>query len=194
MKKGRKRKVGARGAAGFSLVELLIAMAVLAVGIVAVMQMVAMGTRTNKRNRNDSTALITAQRLLEQMARQPVDVQNGICGAPGGHYYYCDEINDDIALGQQGAGVTVAGCPLDATNQQLNFGVACAAVGYTVTKAQIWNPTPGAQQGQNVELRWRVYTLHDGTGAPVRKVIIIGARNTDLEGFVITNLQTVVGR
>ncbi|MFQ5664543.1 MAG: prepilin-type N-terminal cleavage/methylation domain-containing protein [Terriglobia bacterium] len=192
---------GAAGQAGFTLIELLIAIVVLLVGIVAVAELVPAAIRTNFRNRNDSTALIAAQRLLEQMARQDLDAQGANCigGAlpPAGQYSFCDDEGAVIALGQVVAGTvnTQDGCPLDApANQQLDFTQPAAACpgGYRVVKQWIWNPTAGTTQ--RIELRWHVVTMHDN-GVPVRKVFIVGARRGQPgEGFVITNLVTIVGR
>lgn len=188
-----------QSAAGFTLIELLIAITLLLVGVVSVAQLVPAAIRSNFRNRNDSTALIAAQRLLEQMARQGGDATIGVCtngNPPGGHYSFCDSDGDPIALGQVNAGTanTQDGCPLDATGTQLDFTqpVGNCPAGYAVTKQWVWNPTTGTQQ--RVELRWHVVTMHNG-GKPVRKVFIVGGRSgAPGQGFVVTNLQTVVGQ
>lgn len=191
---------GAAGQAGFTLIELLIAIVVLLVGIVAVAELVPAAIRTNFRNRNDSTALIAAQRLLEQMARQDLEAQGANCIGgvlpPAGQYSFCDDEGAVIAVGQVNVGTanTQDGCPLDAANQQLDFtqpATACPG-GYRVVKQWIWNPAAGTTQA--IELRWHVVTIHNN-GIPVRKVFIVGARRGQPgEGFVITNLVTIVGR
>ncbi len=55
-----------RAAAGFTMIELLIAIVILLVGVVAVAQLVPNAIRSDFRNRYDSTALILAQ---QQMGR-----------------------------------------------------------------------------------------------------------------------------
>jgi len=193
-----------RAAAGFTMVELLIAIVILLVGIVSVAQLVPRAIDSNFRNRNDSTALIAAQRLLEQMAAQPVDSMSGACGAaPGNTYYFCDSDGDLILLGTQdttlGASVTTEdGCPVAGVGQ-LDFTLASpancnpdGAVDYALKKNWVWNPVTGTNQ--TVEFRWRVITWHAG-GAAMRKVFIVGARaGTAGQGLTVTDLQTVVGR
>jgi len=195
---------GSRRAAGFTMIELLIAIAILLFGIVAVARLVPMAIDTNFRNRNDSTALIAAQRLLEQMAAQPVDSMSGACGAaPANTYYFCDSDGDLILLGRQdttlGASVTTQdGCPVVAGGK-IDFTIASPAncnpngtVDYGLKKNWVWNPVTGTNQV--VEFRWRVITWHAG-GAAMRKVFIVGARaGTAGQGLTVTDLQTVVGR
>lgn len=191
------------------MIELLIAIVILLVGIVSVAELVPAAIETNYRNRNDSTALIMAQRLLEQMGRQPLNVQNaGFCAAAAfGQYFFCDNDTNLIALGQVNPGTvnTADGCPLDPTGQMIDFGLAPGSCppGYRAVKVWVWNPDPDptvvgepAIQKQ-VELRWHVITRHSN-GVPVRKVFILGARTgvggVATSGYVTINLQTVVSR
>ena len=57
---------------GFTLVEMLIATAILVFGLVGVAQMIPLSMRLNTANRNDSTALVFAQRELDEMVDQPI--------------------------------------------------------------------------------------------------------------------------
>lgn len=191
-------------AAGFTMIELLIAIAILLYGIVKVAQLVPWAMDMNFRNRNDSTALIAAQRQLEQMARQPLDAMSGACGAaPANTYYFCDQDGDLILLGTQdtslGASVTTEdGCAVAGAGQ-IDFTIPVpancnpdGATDYGLKKQWVWNPVTGTNQ--MVEIRWRVITWHSG-GIPMRKVFIVGARSgTAGQGFTVTDLQTVVGR
>jgi type II secretory pathway pseudopilin PulG len=195
------------------MVELLIAILIMLVGIVSVAQLVPMAIDTNFRNRNDSTALIAAQRLLEQMAAQPLDVQSTVQSPgincidappdPVNTYYFCDQDGDLILLGAQdttlGASVTTEnGCPLAAAGQ-IDFTIASpgncnpnGTVDYGLKKQWVWNPVTNTTQ--TIELRWRVIGWHAG-GAAMRKVFIVGARaGTAGQGLTVTDLQTVVGR
>ena len=58
---------------GFSLLEMLFATVILLVGLVAVAQLVPASILLNYRNRNDSAALVFAQRQLDQMLDQPLN-------------------------------------------------------------------------------------------------------------------------
>ena len=63
-----------RAAAGFTMIELLIAIVILLIGVVAVAQLVPNAIRSDFRNRYDSTALILAQQQMEQMVEQNLTV------------------------------------------------------------------------------------------------------------------------
>ncbi|MGB2641184.1 MAG: prepilin-type N-terminal cleavage/methylation domain-containing protein [Candidatus Acidiferrum sp.] len=59
---------------GFTLVEVLMAIVVLLVGIVAVAQLVPASISSNATNRNDSSALVFAQREMDQFLSQPLNM------------------------------------------------------------------------------------------------------------------------
>src|ERR1700730_5614317 len=61
------------GQKGFSLLEMMLATIILLVGLVAIAQLVPASILLNFRNRNDSTALVFAQRELDQMLAQPLN-------------------------------------------------------------------------------------------------------------------------
>jgi prepilin-type N-terminal cleavage/methylation domain-containing protein len=75
---------------GFTLIELMIAIVVLVVGVVAVAQLVPAAIFLNSRNRSDSSSLVYAQREMDQFANQPltgpitfVDQQGNTCNLGG---------------------------------------------------------------------------------------------------------------
>lgn len=200
----KMRQDPSRSDTGFTMIELLVAIVLLMFGVVAMAELVPRAMQSNFASRNNTTALVEAQRLLEQMAQQPLNSLAFACpttNPPAGHYAFCDRDSDGIALGDvnAGTGVTVVGCPLDAAGQVLDFQVAVAACnGYSVTKQVLWNINTGETQA--VQLRWRVITWHVG-GRPVRKVFIVGARSgiattgtPGQQGYSIRDLKTVVGR
>jgi prepilin-type N-terminal cleavage/methylation domain-containing protein len=57
---------------GFSLIEMLFATVILLVGLVAIAQLVPASILLNYQNRNNSSALVFAQRELDQMLDQPL--------------------------------------------------------------------------------------------------------------------------
>src|ERR1700690_747831 len=59
---------------GFTLVEVLLAIVVMLVGIVAVAQLVPASIGSNSANRNDSSALVFAQRQMDQFLSQPLNM------------------------------------------------------------------------------------------------------------------------
>lgn len=56
---------------GFSLLELLIAMSVLAVGLLALMSLIMTAVATNSRNRVDTGGTFVAQQFMEAIQNQP---------------------------------------------------------------------------------------------------------------------------
>jgi len=57
---------------GFTMIEMMIATVVMVVGLVGVAQLIPLSIRLNGANRNDSTALVFAQRELSEMIGQPI--------------------------------------------------------------------------------------------------------------------------
>src|SRR5271168_5638055 len=59
---------------GFTITEVLIAIVIMLVGIVAVAQLVPASIGSNSANRNDSSALVFAQREMNQFLLQPLNM------------------------------------------------------------------------------------------------------------------------
>lgn len=198
------RNSGARASAenGFTMVELLIAIMIFMVGIVAVAELVPRAIVANFRSRNSSTAIVVAQEMMEKIAAETIGIEftapcpvTGETG-PADHYWFCDADGAAIATGEKDPGslltrVTPAGCPMD--GKMLNFDPAVnCPPGYQVEDTIVWDVQSGATQ--TVEIRWRVWTLHRRS-VPVRKVIMVGARvGQPGQGIVVRNLQTIIGR
>jgi prepilin-type N-terminal cleavage/methylation domain-containing protein len=70
---GNKRIGERKHQRGFTLTEVLIAIVILLVGIVAVAQLVPASIGSNSANRNDSSALVFAQREMDQFLLQPLN-------------------------------------------------------------------------------------------------------------------------
>lgn len=61
----RRKKAGANG---MGIIELLIAMTVLTVGVLGSMVMILVGMQSNTRNKNDTSAVVLDQEILEKFA------------------------------------------------------------------------------------------------------------------------------
>jgi prepilin-type N-terminal cleavage/methylation domain-containing protein len=78
-----------RGQHGFTMIELMIAIVVLVVGVVAVAQLVPAAMLLNTRNRADTSSLVYAQREVDQFVNQPLasntftDQQGNVCNLGG---------------------------------------------------------------------------------------------------------------
>jgi len=130
--------------AGFSMVELLIAIVILLVGVVAVAQLVPTAIQTNTRNRYDSTALILAQRQLDLMTAQ--DIRAGFPAAGANHYFFCTPEPSDLNLTP-----TVSPCPdgVAGTFAVYRLGLANAAALDITPQEAGANLAPG-----NLEIDW----------------------------------------
>src|SRR5271169_3645597 len=71
---GKKRIGERKNQRGFTLTEVLIAIVILLVGIVAVAQLVPASIGSNSANRNDSSALVFAQRQMDRFMSQPLNM------------------------------------------------------------------------------------------------------------------------
>src|SRR5438270_5593891 len=83
---------------GFSILEMILASAILMVGIVSVMQLVPASLRGSLDNRMDTLATVIAQRELDQMLGQPLSVSS-----------FTDKDGHAVSLGGAGSpGASVA--------------------------------------------------------------------------------------
>ena len=98
-----------RGSKGFTLVETMIAIVILAVGVMSLATLIPYATRNDYRSRMDTTATFIATRQLEQMLAQPYNIP--------GNAYISEEDGDGntasitVSCGAPGcdAGATVIG-------------------------------------------------------------------------------------
>lgn len=60
---------------GFSVIELMVAMFILAFGLLACMSMILVGMSSNSRNKNDSASTMLAQMVIEQINTLPSNSQ-----------------------------------------------------------------------------------------------------------------------
>src|SRR6266404_4369427 len=72
MRQGGRVSTTEFGQSGFTMLEMILACAVLMVGIAAVVELVPASLRTSVNNRLDTMATVVAQRELDQMLAQPL--------------------------------------------------------------------------------------------------------------------------
>lgn len=172
----KKRPKNGTPQAGFSILEMLIASAIMMVGIISVVQLVPASLQLNATNRLDTMATVIAQRELDQMLSQPLSVDT-----------FQDEEGRTISLG--GAGSPGATVTMDYQGQmaQINFNA---------------DPVPGfsipqyvdSSTGATFELRWGVIPQVSG-GKTISKRIIIGCRQTNSnQPLLPVNLDSWVQR
>ena len=107
--------------AAFSLIELVIAMAILSVGLVGAMRVFPIGLRASQRAEMSSRAAIAAQRTLESLKLKP-----------------WDELTDQETTEQDGFHVTTRTIPT--TIEHLVDGSRLKAVEVTVRSTQSGRP------------------------------------------------------
>src|SRR6266849_173152 len=120
---------------GFTLIEMMVAILVIAIGLVAVAQLVPASIRLNSVNRDDSTALVLAQNELNQFIQQPLT-----------NFAYTDP-----------AANPCNGCALGTA------GVTGAWVGTVPGFNFTWGD-PNDPSGVQYDVRWAVYTFANGAG------------------------------
>jgi Tfp pilus assembly protein PilV len=163
---GRSFAKEMRKSSGFALLEMIIAIAVLLVGILAVAKLVPLSSALNSENRHDSMALVIAQRQLDGLLIQPLgnntfsDPQGLIC--PAGNN--CQLGNPATPKVVVGSGVVMFGVrpAIDFTAAQ----VANYSFNYT-------DPNDPASAGYDV--RWAVISFSNG-GAATGRRFIVGVR------------------
>lgn len=170
---------------GFTLIEMAVATAVLLIGIVGVAQLVPVAVNMNMGNRNDSTALVIAQREMEALIDQSIanttfsDPQGIVCPAAG----LCN-------LGNPATPGVIVGSPLlNLGNRPLiDYGVAQVA-GYSFNYSD-----PNDPSDTQYDIRWAVITLGNGTTASAKR-FIVGVRRTGGNGtFLPITLDAAVDK
>ena len=157
------------GQAGFSILEMLLATVILLVGLIAVAQLVPASILMNYRNRTDSTALVFAQRQLDQMLDQPLTVNS-----------FTDALGNTCQLGDPAVtnavqGSTVNNQPIIVFNSP-NPPLA-PTNGYGFTYAD-----PNDPSGATYDVRWAVIITGSG-GTAFSKRFILGIRKVGGNGY-----------
>jgi type II secretory pathway pseudopilin PulG len=148
---------------GFSILEMILATAILMVGIVSVVQLVPASLKSSVGNRLDTMATVVCQRELDQMLSQPLNVDA-----------FQDADNQTISLGGAGAPGAIVLMSGDFTT--IHFG-GTPPPGFYKFYTDLNDPT-----NARFELRWAVFPL-PGNGAPVvGRRIVIGCRRAKSGG------------
>jgi prepilin-type N-terminal cleavage/methylation domain-containing protein len=176
------KKTKRRGDAGFSLVELMVAMFVLAIGVLGGMVMIIIGMTRDNSNRVDTTATNAAQAVLEEIASAPTNTNPTLS--------LNDCLGNVLQIGTTGSASPGSGAPLLA-NGDIDF-TKPAVAGYQMNYAVCGNN--GLQTVYDV--RWHVTLVGPGN---IGKLVVVSAR----QPFVATNkginyiapvtLRTIVG-
>ena len=167
---------------GFSILEMLLATVILLVGLVSVAQLVPASLLLNYRNRMDSSALVFAQRQLDQMLDQPL-ISNS----------FLDVLGNTCQLGNPAAPNVVQGSNVVFINNQtlIDFsqpqGAPAPTNGYSFTYQD-----PSDPNGTTYDVRWAVIVTGNGFTVGSKR-FILGVRQLGGNGFFLPiTLDTMV--
>ena len=152
---------------GFSLLEMMFATVILLVGLVAIAQLVPASMLLNNRNRLNSSALVFAQRELDQMLDQPLSSTS-----------FTDALLNPCNLGNPTPRNTIQGTAVVlGLNNQPVIDFTSSVPGYNFTY-----PDPTDPNGAAYDVRWAVIVTGNG-GVASSKRFILGVRQVGGNGF-----------
>jgi type IV pilus modification protein PilV len=195
----RRKEWACNREAGMTLIELLIAMLVLAVGLSGIMAMIVTALASNGRNRTDTSATLLSQMVIEQLANVPAtkDTTFRVTDCAGTVW----NISTTAPLGGSAGAATKGSDNAPVwVSSDIDFNVAptygaAPGTGYGMAYASC-----GINAGQQIvyDVRWNI--TKDATG--FIKTVTVAARNTGanyqradaLKAFAIpVQLKTVLG-
>jgi len=137
---------------------MLIATAIILVGLVAVAELVPASVMLNSNNRNDATALVLAQRQLEAMREVPLNT-----------IAFTDPFGQTDSLGDPTQPLQVIGSPvvLDTNNLPVIDFSQAPVSGYSFTYTD-----PNDPFGATNDVRWAVITFTNGPITTGRRIIL----------------------
>jgi hypothetical protein len=142
---------------------MVVASAILMVGIVSVVQLVPASVQSTSRNRYDTMATVIAQRELDQILAQPLSSTTP----------FQDADNWTVNLG--GAGTAGAPITMYGPTTIIDFSVPASSVPDGYIKPDYVDPN---DLSAHFEIRWAVITRTAG-GVIIGKRFIIGCRQTN---------------
>lgn len=165
---------------GFTLTEVLIAIVIMLVGIVAVAQLVPASISSNSTNRNDSSALVFAQREMDQFLLQPLN-NTAYIQTIDGQTFTCN-------LGDPAQPNQMIGSPTALFYNQLVIDFSQS----TVTNYSFSYHDPNDPAEVIYDVRWAVNTT-TSNGLVTSKRFILGARKKGGNGiYNPITLDTVI--
>jgi prepilin-type N-terminal cleavage/methylation domain-containing protein len=193
MKNPHDRKSGTRAwrnERGFTLTEVLIAIVILLVGIVAVAQLVPASIGSNSANRNDSSALVFAQRQMDLFLSQPLINTSYVETIADGRFVNPQTLTLYLGDPTQPSN-TVVGSPVTVFYNQLVINFAASPV----TNYSFTYQDPNDPFGLVYDVRWAVLTTKNANGIVTAKRFILGTRKIGGNGiYNPVTLDTILSK
>jgi hypothetical protein len=177
---GNTRKRARLGESGLSMLELLIAMTVLAVGMLGCVVMILAGVQSNSRNKNDTTAVVLDQEILEMFATYKNYPTSGFvaindCGVGVASVHNASVVQ---AAGPAGAGATLytaATAPLPGNVGDINWTAAGPALATNAVTGYAMQYQ--ACNGDVYEVRWNVMEVSPNPSSRI-SLLTVSSRQT----------------
>jgi prepilin-type N-terminal cleavage/methylation domain-containing protein len=157
---------------GFSLLEMLFATVILLVGLVAIAQLVPASIRLNYQNRNDSSAMVFAQRELDQMLDQPLNANPPT-------QQFTDAEGNVCQIGDPTITNTVQGTNVVLYNNQAVIDFNSTVAGYNFLYVDLTDPN-----GPSFDVRWAVIVTGNGSTVSSKR-FILGVRQQGGSGYFL---------
>jgi prepilin-type N-terminal cleavage/methylation domain-containing protein len=178
--------------AGMTLIELLIAMVVLAVGLSGIMSLIVTALATNGRNRTDTSSTLISQMVIEQMANVPASTNTTftLTDCTGVQW----NVNTTGTAGGTGApvrGVTDSLGVASDIDFNVAYGAAAPGNGYSM----LWTSC-GMNASQRVvyDVRWNIVKNVDGFSKTVTvSTRRLGASNNLVNFAIPVQLKSILG-
>lgn len=186
---GKRFVKGWRNQRGFTITEVLIAIVIMLVGIVAVAQLVPASIGSNSANRNDSSALVFAQRQMDQFLSQPLNMSI----SPPAFSETIDAQTFTCYLGDptQPSNTPVGNPVVPYYNQLvIDFSPSTGVSNYSFIYQD-----PNDPFGLVYDVRWAVFTTTNAGGMVTSKRFILGARKKGGNGiYRPVTLDTILSK
>ena len=147
---------------GVTLVELMVAIAVLAVGMLGSMLLILTGMQTNSRNRNDTAATVLDQEIIEKFATLKQYPKSGYvtiydCGLTGTGHTHQSSVAQALSPGAGATLYTTATAPTTDRVGDINWTVASPTL--ATASVQGYAMRYHTCNGDLFEVRWNVMQI-----------------------------------
>ena len=182
-----RKKNAAKADPGFSLIEMMIALVVMAIGLLGMNLMFITAMATNNKNSHDTSATMVAQMVMEQITAQPSNAAATIT--------VTDCAGNARTVATAGAVSPGAGATLLTTGANVGTIDQLAAQVANYSMTYVACAPPGSSEQTSYDVRWNVMTIDSDT-----RLVTVSARQLNgtqlgaLRFAVPVNIRSIGGR